>query len=74
MRCFREFLKKLELCDPSFDIHIVEIVFLVPHQRIPIFKLEPVSGQDLLVEYGWDEDEVIHNVRILSMERWDGTF
>jgi len=71
---FSQFLQQLLHHEPSFDIQTLEIVFLVPETKISSFQLTPVTGQGSLSAYpGWEQGDERDSVKILSMERWDGT-
>ncbi|KAI3655578.1 hypothetical protein MP638_004124 [Amoeboaphelidium occidentale] len=68
---FHEFLSKLAKSPSSFEITRLEIVFLVLKEKMNVFQISDVSGEGLLVPFGWKKGEEKEMVTIAGIDGWE---
>jgi DNA polymerase III delta prime subunit len=68
---FYKFLLMLRDSPSSFEINMIEIVFLVLKGKIATFKISEVCGQGLLADFGWKKGKEKDNVQVVGITGWD---
>ena len=67
---FYKFINKLLERNQSFQIHTVQIVFVVLKEQLADFYISETSGEGLLAAFGWDKGKEKERVQIVGMNGW----
>jgi len=62
----------LKQSEHSFEIHTLQVVFLVLQEKLSNFKISNMSGQGLLSSLtGWEKGKEMSSARIVGIKGWD---